>query len=56
MAQITFTLSADLERSFRKKAGEVYGAQKNAVGIALRDAITVFLNSENQNETCSISR
>ena len=43
MAQITFTLDAKLENDFRKKAGVLYGARKNSVGIALRDAIREFL-------------
>jgi hypothetical protein len=43
LAQLTFTLSAELEQDFRKKAGIVYGARKNSIGIALRDAIREFL-------------
>jgi hypothetical protein len=43
LAQITFTLDAKLEEDFRQKAGVIYGARKNSVGIALRDAIREFL-------------
>ena len=46
MAQITFTLDPALENDFRKKAGMIYGARKNSVGIALRDAIREFITSE----------
>jgi hypothetical protein len=43
VAQITFTLDAKLENDFRKKAGVIYGARKDSIGIALRDAIREFL-------------
>ena len=52
MAQITFTLDAKLENDFRKKAGVLYGAKKDSIGIALRDAIRDFLtvNSDMSSE------
>lgn len=43
MGQLTFTLDAKLENDFRKKAGVVYGAKKDSIGIALRDAIREFI-------------
>lgn len=43
MGQITFRIDAKLENDFRKKAGIVYGARKDAVGLALREAISDFL-------------
>ena len=51
MAQITFTLDAKLDNDFRKKAGVLYGAKKDSIGIALRDAIREFLvNSDISSE------
>ncbi|MGD0070918.1 MAG: hypothetical protein ABSB71_05095 [Candidatus Bathyarchaeia archaeon] len=51
MAQITFTLDAKLENDFRKKAGVIYGARKDSIGIALRHAIREFLvNSDISSE------
>jgi len=52
LVQITFTLDAKLEDDFRKKAGILYGARKNSIGIALRYAIREFLvNSDTSIET-----
>jgi hypothetical protein len=48
LRQISFCISEQLDEDFRKKAGQVYGARKNAIGLALRDAIHQFLVS---NET-----
>ena len=54
MGQITFSIDPKLESDFRKKAGILYGARKNSVGIALRYAISEFLvnsdTSENDKE------
>ena len=51
MGQITFAIDSKLEEDFRKKAGIVYGARKDSIGIALRHAIREFLvNSDISSE------
>jgi hypothetical protein len=54
LAQISFTLSEQLDEQFRSKAGQVYGARKNAIGLALRAAIHQFLlSNETSNQISS---
>ena len=47
MGQITFSIDPKLEEAFRKQAGAIYGARRDSIGVALRDAIKAFLTVNN---------
>jgi hypothetical protein len=43
LGQITFSIDAKLEEDFRRKAGTLYGARRDSIGVAIKDAIREFL-------------
>jgi hypothetical protein len=54
LGQITFSIDAKLEEDFRRKAGTLYGARRDSIGVAIRDAIREFL--VNTDITCENSK
>jgi hypothetical protein len=51
LGQITFSIDAKLEEDFRRKAGTLYGARRDSIGVAIRDAIRNFLTVNNDIST-----
>ncbi|MEM3766680.1 MAG: hypothetical protein QXU46_06640 [Candidatus Bathyarchaeia archaeon] len=42
---ITFQIDKELEEEFRKVVGQIYGARKDAIGIAMRELIKQFIQN-----------
>lgn len=53
---ITFQIDKELEEEFRKVVGQIYGARKDAIGIALRELIKQFIQNNGGRTNIKVPR